>query len=98
MNKQKTLDYTFLVDNITIESVFAELLMKLDGFVSIELAEKLTTLDKTTQYRERNKGKFPQLVTISSMGRRKGYRIQDLHEWIKNPAEYRSRIIKSNAK
>ncbi len=63
-------------------SIIAELMIKLNCFVSIEVAETITTLDKTTQYRERRKGKFPTPVEITSSGRRKAYRINDLIDWL----------------
>ena len=63
-------------------AIIAELMIKLNGFVSIEVAETITTLNKTTQYRERRKGKFPIPVEITSSGRRKAYRINDLIEWL----------------
>ncbi len=63
-------------------SIIAELMIRLNGFVSIEIAETITTLDKTTQYRERRKGKFPTPVEITSSGRRKAYRVNDLIEWL----------------
>lgn len=72
------------------DTLIAELMLKMNAFVSIEAAEKLTTLDKTTQYRERIKGRFPKPVNITHLGRRKGYRIQDLLEWSKNPRAYKS--------
>lgn len=68
----------------------AGLMIRLNAFVSIRDAEAITTLDKTTQYRMRIRGKFPPLVTISSEGRRKGYRIADMKEWLKDPENYRS--------
>ena len=70
------------------DALMAELMIKMNAFVSIEAAEKLTTLDKTTQYRERVKGRFPKPVTITHLGRRKGYRIQDLVKWSENPSAY----------
>lgn len=70
------------------DALIAELMLKMNAFVSIEAAEKLTTLDKTTQYRERVKGRFPKLVTITHLGRRKGYRIQDLVKWSENPSNF----------
>ncbi|MEQ8627092.1 hypothetical protein [Ekhidna sp.] len=72
----------------TEDALVAELMLKMNAFVSIETAEKLTTLDKTTQYRERIKGRFPKPETITHLGRRKGYRIQDLIKWSENPARY----------
>ena len=62
----------------------------MNAFVSIEVAEKLTTLDKTTQYRERINNRFPTPESITFKGRRKAYRIQDLLEWTKDPINYRT--------
>lgn len=62
--------------------VISALLLDMNAFVSIDLAEKMTSLDKSTQYRERKEGNFPQLVSITSQGRRKAYRIRDLKHWI----------------
>lgn len=70
------------------DKLIAELMLKMNAFVSIEAAEKITTLDKTTQYRERVKGRFPKPVTITHLGRRKAYRIQDLVKWSDNPTSY----------
>lgn len=79
-------DITFpMIDEKTDEAVIAALMIKLNAFVSIGIAKRLTTLDKTTQYRERTKGKFPKLITLTSQGRRKGYRIQDLKKWLDDP-------------
>jgi len=66
--------------------MMSALLMDMNAFISIELAEKITTLDKTTQYRERKEGHFPKLVSITSQGRRKAYRIRDLKEWMDKQA------------
>lgn len=66
----------------------SDLWFKLNGFVSIEAAEAITTLDKTTQYRERLRGRFPKLISLTSQGRRKAYRIQDLKAWLDNPQNY----------
>lgn len=65
-----------------------EIWVKLNGFITIEGAEAITTLDKTTQYRERLLGRFPKLVPLTSKGRRKGYRVQDLQKWMQNPKTY----------
>lgn len=73
------------IDTIQTE----DLMIKLNAFISIEMAERITTLDKTTQYRERVKGRFPPLTPITSLGRRKGYRIQELKKWLDDPSSYR---------
>jgi|GEM_PF-4092341 len=58
------------------------LMLEMNAFISIDLAEKITTLDKSTQYRERKDGNFPPLVAITSQGRRKAYRLCDLKDWM----------------
>ena len=72
------------------DTLIAELIIRTNAFVSIEAAERITTLDKTTQYRERVKGRFPKPEPITLLGRRKGYRIQELIKWIDNPTSYSS--------
>ena len=74
----------------TDDTLIAELMLKMNAFVSIEVAEKLTTLDKTTQYRERVKGRFPKPQSITHLGRRKAYRIQDLVKWSENPSNFQA--------
>tara|TARA_Y100001949_G_C15708537_1_gene209893 strand:- start:134 stop:418 length:285 start_codon:yes stop_codon:yes gene_type:complete len=70
------------------DKLIAEIMIRTNAFVSIEATEKITTLDKTTQYRERIKGRFPKPEPITRLGRRKGYRIQDLIKWIDDPTHY----------
>ncbi len=84
---QNKTDMFDLVLNTDDEDRFiSSLMLEMNAFVTIELAERITTLDKTTQYRERKKGSFPQLVSITSQGRRKAYRLQDLKAWIDSQA------------
>ena len=77
-----------LIDPDQEAEVVAHLLLKLNAFVSVRTAELATTLDKSTQYRERVKGKFPKLISLTYQGRRKAYRLQDLKIWLENPVEY----------
>ena len=77
-----------LIDPDQEAEVVAHLLLKLNGFVSVRTAELATTLDKSTQYRERVKGKFPRLIPLTHQGRRKAYRLEDLKNWMENPTEY----------
>ena len=85
------MDDKHLIDKEDDADSFASLMLEMNAFVSIDTAEKITTLDKTTQYRERIKGRFPRLHVITARGRRKAYHIQDLLEWIKDPVNYRTR-------
>ena len=77
-----------LIDPDEEAEVVAHLLLKMNAFVSIKTAEIATTLDKATQYRERNEGRFPPLVSLTHNGRRKAYRINDLKKWLQNPEDY----------
>lgn len=72
------------------QQLIAALLVDLNAFVSIDAAEVITTLDKTTQYRLRKSGQFPALIQITPQGRRKAYRIRDLKKWLQSPVEYQS--------
>lgn len=79
-----------LIDPDEEAEVVAHLLLKMNAFVSIKTAEIATTLDKTTQYRERKEGRFPKLVSLTHHGRRKAYRINDLKDWLSDPENYTS--------
>ncbi|GAB5527496.1 MAG: hypothetical protein Roseis2KO_53680 [Roseivirga sp.] len=83
--------YDTLIPNIQPKErhqLLSALLIDLNAFVSIEDAEVITTLDKTTQYRLRKQGHFPSLIQITPQGRRKGYRMKDLKKWLVNPLDY----------
>ena len=77
-----------LIDPDQEDKGVAELLMKMNAFVSIRTAEIATTLDKVTQYRMRKAGKFPKLHSITFHGQRKAYKIQDLKNWLENPQAF----------
>lgn len=62
--------------------MMSALMIEMNAFISIDFAEKITSLDKSTQYRERKDGNFPPLVAITSQGRRKAYRLRDLKDWM----------------
>lgn len=79
-----------LIDPDQEKEVVIGLLLETNAFVSIKTAEILTTLDKTTQYRERKEGRFPKLISLTHHGRRKAYRVRDLQEWISSPESYNS--------
>ena len=79
-----------LIDPEEEPKVVAELLLKMNAFVSIKTAEIATTLDKVTQYRERKAGRFPKLYSITYHGQRKAYKIQDLQNWLEAPQSYKS--------
>ncbi|MFL1013254.1 helix-turn-helix transcriptional regulator [Flavisericum labens] len=81
-----------LIDPDQEKEVVIGLLLETNAFVSIKTAEILTTLDKTTQYRERKEGRFPKLHSLTHHGRRKAYRVQDLKNWLENPKSYQQII------
>ena len=89
LNTRKNNDIV-LIDPDEEAEVVAHLLLKMNAFISIKTAELATTLDKMTQYRERKAGRFPKLVTLTHHGRRKAYKIQDLKNWLQDPANYKS--------
>ena len=82
-----------LIDPDQETEVVAQLLLKMNAFVSIKTVEIATTLDKTTQYRERLAGRFPKLYPLTFQGRRKAYKLQDLIEWMENPVHYKSHSL-----
>ncbi len=86
-----------LIDPDQETEIVAQLLLKMNAFVSIKTVEIVTTLDKTTQYRERLAGRFPKLHPLTSQGRRKAYKLQDLIEWMENPADYRQHFETGNS-
>lgn len=77
-----------LIDPDEEAEVVAHLMFKMNAFVSIKTAEIATTLDKATQYRERKAGHFPKLLKLTSQGRRKAYRLNDLKDWLSDPENY----------
>lgn len=94
MDKGKPMVKTISNNNIILidpdeeTKVVIQLLIDMNAFVSIKTAEIATTLDKTTQYRERKQGRFPKLHPITALGQRKAYRIQDVKRWLENPCSY----------
>lgn len=79
-----------LIDPDEERKVLVGLLLEMNAFASIKTAELATTLDKTTQYRERKAGRFPKLHCLTHHGRRKAYKLQDLKNWLENPQNYKS--------
>ena len=79
-----------LIDPDEERKIVIGLLLEMNAFASIKTAEIATTLDKTTQYRERKAGRFPKLHSLTKHGRRKAYRINDLKEYLSNPLNYKS--------
>ncbi len=81
-----------LIDPDEEAKVVAHLLLEMNAFASIKTAELATTLDKTTQYRERIAGRFPKLHVLNHHGRRKAYKLQELKSWLENPSDYQQTI------
>lgn len=79
-----------LIDPDQEKEIVIGLLLEMNAFASIKTAELATTLDKSTQHRERKAGRFPKLYSLTRHGRRKAYKIQDLKNWLENPIEYQS--------
>ena len=77
-----------LIDPTEEKEIIVGLLLEMNAFASIKTAEIATTLNKTTQYRERKAGRFPKLYSLTLHGRRKAYKIQDLKNWLENPTGY----------
>jgi len=77
-----------LIDPDQETKVVTQLLIDMNAFISIKTTEIATTLDKTTQYRERKAGRFPKLHSITALGQRKAYKIQDVKQWLENPCAY----------
>ncbi len=86
-----------LIDPDEEVKVVAALMESMNAFVSIQTAEIITTLDKTTQYRYRMDGRFPELIILNHHGRRKAYRLQDLKNWMQDPANYQQAFQPSNS-
>ena len=81
-----------LIDPDEETKVVTQLLIDMNAFISIKTTEIATTLNKTTQYRERKAGRFPKLHSITALGQRKAYRIQDVKRWLENPVGYSSEL------
>ncbi len=79
-----------LIDPDEEPKIIAALMENMNAFLSIKSVEFMTTLDKTTQYRERKEGRFPKLHSLTHHGRRKAYRINDLKEYLIDPQNYKS--------
>lgn len=90
MVKTITNNDVILIDPDEETKIVTQLLIEMNAFISVKTAEIATTLDKTTQYRERKAGRFPKLHSITALGQRKAYRIQDVKRWLENPCSYSS--------
>ena len=98
MTKTISNNDVILIDPDEEAEVVAQLLLKMNAFISVKTAELATTLDKVTQYRERKAGRFPKLISLTQYGRRKAYRIKDLILWLEDPSNYSADLPNSDLK
>ena len=77
-----------LLDPNQEKEIIIDLILTTNAYASIKTAEILTTLNKTTQYRLRKEKRFPKLHSITHLGQRKAYKIQDLMAWLNAPQTY----------
>ncbi len=69
-----------------IANISTGLMMDLNGFLSEQAVIKATSLSRTSLYRKRVAGQFPEPELISEG--RIGYRIRDIALWLENPIEW----------
>ncbi len=69
-----------------IANISTGLMMELNGFLSEQAVIKATSLSRTSLYRKRVAGQFPEPESISEG--RIGYRIRDIALWLENPIEW----------
>ena len=62
------------------------LMMELNGFLSEQAVISATSLSRTSLYRKRIAGKFPEPQLISEG--RIGYRIRDVAQWLESPLDW----------
>lgn len=60
-----------------------EFMFQLDAFMSEKAVMKVTTLSRTSLYRKRVAGEFPEPEPISEG--RVGYRVRDVYQWLQDP-------------
>jgi len=71
-----------------IDEPSPDLMFRLNAFMSEKAVMKATSLSRTSLYRKRVAGKFPEPEEITEG--RMGYRIRDIEAWLKNPAGWPS--------
>ena len=72
------------MDNMSID-----LLLELNAFMSEKAVLKATSLSRSSLYRKRLAGEFPQPEPISDG--RVGYRIREVQEWLHSPEGWSNR-------
>ncbi len=70
------------------DEVSPELLLELNAFMSEKAVVRATSLSRTSLYRKRLAGEFPDPEPISEG--RMGYRIRDVQAWLKDPGSWSS--------
>jgi len=71
-----------------IEEPSASLQLKLNAFMSEKAVMTVTSLSRTSLYRKRVAGEFPEPEEITEG--RVGYRVRDIEAWLQNPKGWSS--------
>lgn len=58
----------------------ADLVLKMNGYLTEKTVANLTGLSRTERYRMRVRGTFPEMKTIK--GKVKGWRAKDIQDWL----------------
>lgn len=66
-----------------IEEASVKLQIELNAFMSERAVMTVTSLSRTSLYRKRMSGQFPEPEEITEG--RIGYRVKDIEAWLKNP-------------
>ena len=69
-----------------IEELSPDLLLRLNAFMSEKAVLGVTSLSRTSLYRKRLAGEFPEPEPISQG--RMGYRIRDIENWLQDPQSW----------
>jgi predicted DNA-binding transcriptional regulator AlpA len=71
------------------DDLSAELLLRLNAFMSERAVMRATSLSRTSLHRKRLAGEFPEPESISEG--RVAYRIRDIEAWLQNPQSWSNR-------
>jgi len=82
-----------LQDEVTLDfdaQVLAALMLQSNALVSIKMATRLCSISRQEIDRRIHTGTFPAPLKLSGEQKsiRKAFRILDIQDWLKNPAEY----------
>ncbi len=75
-------------DRRVISELTPEFMMEMNAFMSEKAVMEATTLSRTSLYRKRMAGKFPEPESISEG--RVGYRVRDVYRWLQDPNSWPS--------